>query len=108
MIRARFEEILGAIHLNDNDNNPGRDRLHKIRPVIDIFNEVNARLFRPGRKVCIDESLVPFRGRTVFRQYIPNKRHHYGIKLFKLCSEGGYTWKTQIYAGKDQLRTQLS
>lgn len=24
MIRARFEKILGAVHLNDNDNNPGK------------------------------------------------------------------------------------
>ncbi|VDP10112.1 unnamed protein product [Heligmosomoides polygyrus] len=60
---------------------------------------------RPGRRVYIDESLVPFRGRLLFRQYILSKRHRYGIKVFKLCSEGGYTCKIRVYAGKDCTRT---
>ena len=41
-----------------------------------------------------------FLKQTVFRQYIPNKRHRYGIKAFKLCSRGGYTHRMDIYAGK--------
>lgn len=50
----------------------------------------------PGQSVCIDKSLVRFRGRLVFRQYIRNKRHKFGIKLYKLCFEHGYTYKTSI------------
>ncbi|KAJ8945521.1 hypothetical protein NQ314_009196 [Rhamnusium bicolor] len=40
-------------------------------------------------------------GRLVMRQYIKNKRHRYGIKLFKLCSSGGFTYSMQTYAGKN-------
>ncbi|KAJ8926259.1 hypothetical protein NQ314_021380 [Rhamnusium bicolor] len=36
-------------------------------------------------KLSIDESLVLFKGRLAFRQYIPSKRHRFGIKLFMLC-----------------------
>uniref|UniRef100_A0A0N5BEP7 DDE_Tnp_1_7 domain-containing protein n=1 Tax=Strongyloides papillosus TaxID=174720 RepID=A0A0N5BEP7_STREA len=62
-------------------------------------------LFRPGENVCIDESLVPYRGRISFRQYIPSKRYSYGIKIFKICSQHGYTHNMIIYAGKqDQPR----
>lgn len=43
---------------------------------------------------------MPWRGRLIFRQYIPNKAHRYGIKLFKLCSVDGYTWALRVYAGK--------
>lgn len=50
--------------------------------------------------IVIDETLVPWRGRLVFRQYIPNKAHKYGIKLFKLCSSEGYTYDLSIYSGK--------
>ena len=48
--------------------------------------------------------MVPFRGRVIFRQFNKSKRYKYGIKLFKLCSRGGYTQKMQIYAGKDVTR----
>lgn len=38
-----------------------------------------------------------------FKQYIPNKRHKFGIKLFKLCEEGGYIYRCRVYCGdKDQ------
>ena len=40
------------------------------------------------------------KGRLTFRQYIPNKTHRYGVKLFKLCSLAGYTWSVKVYSGK--------
>ncbi|KOC58679.1 hypothetical protein WH47_08076 [Habropoda laboriosa] len=43
---------------------------------------------------------IPWRGRLIFKQYIPNKAHKYGIKLFKLCSNEGYTWAMKIYSGR--------
>ncbi|CAH1989935.1 unnamed protein product [Acanthoscelides obtectus] len=45
--------------------------------------------------------LVPFQGRLKFKQYIANKRHKFGIKLFKLCLEGGYTYDFNVYCGKE-------
>jgi len=48
----------------------------------------------------VDESLIPFRGRIIFKQYIKQKQHKYGIKIFKLCSAPGYTITFQIYCGK--------
>jgi hypothetical protein len=52
--------------------------------------------------VVIDESMVPFRGRLLFKQYIPGKRHKYGVKLYKLCLPGKYTYALEIYLGKKQ------
>lgn len=48
---------------------------------------------------CI-KSMVAFRGHIVFMQYIPGKRHKYGIKLFKLCDDHGYTLDLIVYEGK--------
>lgn len=45
----------------------------------------------PGECITVDESIVAFRGRIVFTQYIPGNRHKYGIKLFKLCDDDGFT-----------------
>jgi len=55
----------------------------------------------PEESVCIDESMVPYLGRLSFRQYISNKRHRYGVKIFKLCTRDFYTSKYKIYAGKE-------
>jgi hypothetical protein len=51
--------------------------------------------------LVIDESMVPFRGRLHFRQYIPNKTHKYGIKLYKLCTTDGYTCNISVYRKRD-------
>jgi hypothetical protein len=39
----------------------------------------------PTKDMCIDESMIAFQGRLIFKQYIQTKRHRYGIKVFKLC-----------------------
>lgn len=54
----------------------------------------------PEESLVIDESVIPFRGRLSFRQYLPGKRHKYGIKLFKLTDPKGFTYKIKVYEGK--------
>lgn len=100
MSRNRFEILLRMIHFSNNDNQRYGDRLFKIRELIDTLNFNFETYYYPGENLCIDESLVPFRGRIIFRQYIKLKRHKYGIKVFKLCSNPGYTNRIQVYAGK--------
>ena len=58
-------------------------------------------MYEPGEYLVIDESMVPWRGRLVFCQYMPGKRHKYGIKIFKLCTPEGYTSNILIYSGKE-------
>ena len=50
----------------------------------------------------IDESFLLFKGRLVFQQYIPSKRHQFGVKLFVLCnSETGIVFDIIVYTGTD-------
>ncbi|KAJ8879450.1 hypothetical protein PR048_020058 [Dryococelus australis] len=77
---------------------------------LDIFNFFSMMKLRrhchkfqsPEENMAIDESLIPFRGRLKFRQYIPNKRHRYGIKVYKLWLLQRYTWHAKIYTGKEE------
>ena len=66
MSRDRFLLLLRFLHFNDNDlydaNDPNRDRLHKIRPVVDLLKATCPAVYRPGRDLCVDESLVLFKG----------------------------------------------
>ena len=57
-------------------------------------------LYVPEQDLCIDESMVLWCGRLVFRQYIKNKSRKYGMKLYKLCESDGMILKVQIYSGK--------
>src|SRR6218665_340959 len=54
----------------------------------------------PQEDISIDESMVLWHGRLIFRQYIPNKKHKYGIKLYMLCEPCGYVWNLIVYCGK--------
>ena len=56
----------------------------------------------PGKDVVIDETMILWRGRLLFRQYIPGKAHKCGVKLYKLCTVEGYTWNLKVYCGKDE------
>lgn len=101
MSRNRFQAILAMLHLTNNLTADKTDKLHKLGPVLDYLNEKFQSLYVPGETVCIDESMMPWRGRLGFRQYIPSKRHKYGIKFFKLCLPHGYTYKFKIYVGAE-------
>lgn len=100
MSRNRFELLLQMLHFSQRDDENKDDRLHRIKKLLDAMNSNFKKNYVPGKDLCIDESVVAFRGRLVFRQYNKQKRHKYGIKLFKLCTLPGYTYKISIYAGK--------
>ncbi|KAJ2941446.1 hypothetical protein O0L34_g3663 [Tuta absoluta] len=102
MARDRFLDKLKYWHfseapVNDDENN---DRLHKIRQILTLMVTTFKSTVEPGKEVVIDESMVPWRGRLIFRQYIPNKTHKYGIKNYKICMPNGYTYNLEIYTGR--------
>lgn len=100
--RNRFQSILAMLHVTNNDTADTMNKLYKLGTVVDYLNEKFQSLYVPGENICIDESMMPWRGRLGFRQYIPGKRHKYGIKFFKLCLPHGYTYKFKIYVGAEE------
>ena len=49
----------------------------------------------------MDEVIVKFKGRVIFRQYIPKKRKNFCIKIYKLCDISGCTYGMRVYLGKE-------
>ncbi|XP_050518285.1 piggyBac transposable element-derived protein 4-like [Diabrotica virgifera virgifera] len=107
MSRNRFENILRMWHFANNEHCEEGDRLGKIRFLVDSLNKKFKQVIFPDENVCIDETMVPFRGRLIFRQYVKGKRHKFGIKLFKLCLPGGYTYHCKIYCGTEKSNDML-
>ncbi|KAJ8937948.1 hypothetical protein NQ318_013204 [Aromia moschata] len=102
MSRNRFEILLKMFHFSDNSLCPKGDRIYKVQPLLDRLIQNYKKIYTPRKMFCIDESVIPFQGRLVFKQYNPQKTHKYGIKIFKLCCENGYTWNMSIYSGKEK------
>ncbi|EPB70826.1 hypothetical protein ANCCEY_10085 [Ancylostoma ceylanicum] len=78
---TRFVQILNSLHFVDNSNADKSDRLNKTDAVMKILNRTFAEVHKLGREVCIDESMIPFRGRVLFRRPLRGKRYKYGLKL---------------------------
>uniref|UniRef100_S4P9J6 PiggyBac transposable element-derived protein 4 n=2 Tax=Pararge aegeria TaxID=116150 RepID=S4P9J6_9NEOP len=102
MSRNRFELLLRCWHFEDAYyiGMTGTDRLIKIRRFVEILSKKFGQYKTPGEFLTVDETMVAFRGRIAFMQYIPGKRHKYGIKLFKICDDDGYTYDLIVYEGK--------
>jgi len=104
MSRNRFFDILKMLHFCDNNITSNTDRLNKIRAILDIIRHKFRESFRPSEKLCIDESLLLFKGRLSFKQYIPSKRTRFGVKTFVLCDcISGYVLDLIIYTGATTL-----
>jgi len=74
-IRDRFMAIKKYLHLADNTTIaattiPRPDRLAKIRPLLNILNEIFAKNFQPGRFLTVDEDMCKFKGRSYMKQYM--------------------------------------
>ena len=98
--RNCFQSIL-ELHFNDNSgyqpNDPQRDRLYKIRPVVEDPVNKFKTVYKPEKHVSIEEELLLWKGRLGFKQYVPNKRARFGIKMFSVCEVSGYLWNSFVY-----------
>ena len=105
MPRNRYQTILRFLHFADNSqydpNDPDRDRLYKVRPLVDLLVSKFKAVYIPEKNISIDEELLLWKGRLVFKQYIPLKRARFGIKMFSLCESSGYLWNSYVYLGKE-------
>lgn len=102
MSRNRFLLLLRALHfakIPEQSTEPPKDRLHKIRSMVNLFNTRLTEIYYPGREISLDESMILWRGRLIFKQYIPNKRHKYGIKLYMITTPNGMVIKFMVYTG---------
>jgi len=79
MTSMEFLTMKRYLHFCDN-NHPNDDRLHKIRDMYRCrFMQVPLK-----ENLSIDEQMVPFKGRSLLKQYLP-KNHINGVIKFMLC-----------------------
>lgn len=106
--RDRFFTHLGAIHFVNNTDDRNDNKMFKLGPVLQLICNRLSSVFHPGKFLSLDESLVKWKGRLSFRQYIPSKRSRFGIKLYVLCDAvSGYIHKFSVYIGDEKGKSRI-
>ncbi|KAF2895170.1 hypothetical protein ILUMI_10998 [Ignelater luminosus] len=75
----------------------GYDKLYQLRPLLDILAESYKKCFKPSENQSIDETIVKFKHRIGFRQYMPLKPIK---RWYKIWARAGYLCQFQVYTGK--------
>ena len=103
--QKRFLFLVHCLRFDDSTTRAQRradDKLAQIRNIYDKFVAACEANYTPGTGCTVDESLLGFRGRCSFRQYISNKPSKYGIKVYVLAgSKTFYSVSSKVYMGAD-------
>ena len=105
---SRFRLLSRAIHLNDNHKaakkgEPGHDRLHKVRPLLDSLNKSFQAESEISSSQTVDESMILFKGRSTMKQYLPTKPIKRGYKVWvRADAETGYVNMFRVYVGREE------
>lgn len=108
MSRNRFDKLRNFMHINDNSkmiptDNANHDKLFKVRPFLESFRE-NINKIEPEEHNAVDEIIIPFKGRSKLKQYIKNKPHKWGIKMFARAGSSGIVYDIEVYVGKGTIK----
>ena len=103
--RNHFEKITRYLHFVDNTSllsrgEEGYSRLQKVQPVITAMKANFQAAYHPHTQVSIDEAMIPFKGRSTMKQYLPLKPVKRGFKVWVMAdSLNGYFCDFDIYVG---------
>ena len=108
--RDRFEQITRYLHFTDNDllpsrGEPGYSRLQKVDPVLNHLKERFKAVYYPRCQLSIDEAMIPFKGRSTMKQYLPLKPVKRGFKVWAISdATNGYMYDFNVYTGATEGR----
>lgn len=66
---------------------------------MDLLRNRFKTVYYPSEDITVDESLVLYKGRLMFKQFIKTKRARFGIKMYELASAEGIMIDFLIYQG---------
>jgi len=100
MTRNRFYELRSMFHVMNNLDIPpnNSDKFIKVRPLYNIFLRRCSEL-PVEQYLCVDEQIVPYKGKLAIKQYIKGKPTPWGIKNFLLCGASGIVYNLYLYQG---------
>ena len=110
--RTKFFDIAKYLHFADNGSlapsgTPEYDGIGKINPILNQIGERFRSIYDLHKEVSIDEALIPFKGRSAMKQYLPLKPIKRGFKVWMLADAlTGYVSRLDVYKGKDKGKSE--
>ena len=88
MSQKRFLFLLYCLRFDNSTTREQRKNIDKLAPIRSVYERFDTACEdndTPGIGCTVDESLLGFRERCAFKQFIPNKPSKYGIKVYVLA-----------------------
>ncbi|XP_045477491.1 piggyBac transposable element-derived protein 3-like [Harmonia axyridis] len=101
MRRDRFRQIMRFLHCADNTKPNYKDKMWKLRPLIEKLQKNYLKYFKPTENMSYDECMVKYYGRHSCKQFIRGKPIRFGYKVWSLNAENGYLINFDIYQGSN-------
>jgi formylmethanofuran dehydrogenase subunit E len=88
--------ILRLLHFTDNNTEPEKteenfDNIRKMRNLFEIIRKMFSKFYSPFEHLAVDEVIVLFKGRVIFRLHVPKEHRSFGTKICKTCDETVYS-----------------
>ena len=101
MPKNHFKFLLGHQTFNDHQEKEEKwkfDRFAAIKTVLECSNDNLGKYLTPSEYLSLDEPLYPMCHQLTFRQYNPERLHHYEL-LFKSLNDARYPYiyKSVLY-----------
>lgn len=101
MSRGRFMNLLTQIHFQDNLNvseEAKRDKVWKLRPWLEKLRQ-RFLCVPPEECHAVDQIIVPFKGKSHLRCYMPGKPHKWGFRMWGRIGQSGYLYDFDVCQG---------
>jgi hypothetical protein len=60
------------------------------------------KILNPTKPVAIDEVIVLFKGKVIFKQHVLRKHKKFIIKIYEICDTSGCTYDSSLYLRKQR------
>jgi len=98
---TRFQDIMSCFCMRDPKLDTSSDPLEKINPVVIPIISNSQFYYTPKQALSIDESMIPFAGRSKMKQYISSKPCKFGLKAYVIAeAESAYVIKWSLSTGR--------
>uniref|UniRef100_A0A673JYK2 PiggyBac transposable element-derived protein domain-containing protein n=1 Tax=Sinocyclocheilus rhinocerous TaxID=307959 RepID=A0A673JYK2_9TELE len=99
----RWEAIKRFLHFANNEEQvpagePGYDKLFKVRPLLSSLQS-SFQSIPMSENLSADEQIVPFKGKSLLKQYNPRKPKRWGYKILVLADDKGIVHNFNCYTG---------
>lgn len=85
--RARFQQIFWMLHQKtpDSGSTDLNTRIQRVSIFLEYLDSKFSEYFIPGQNICVDESIVQFKGKISFITYNPIKPTKWGIRIYSMA-----------------------